>query len=120
MTAQPTTRSSASHRTPRDLTVMIVSRVPGSGLIQQGLALTAVQRDERAVHEARALGGDEDGDVGDFLRRADPTEGNAALGPLLRLVDADLADLGDAADQVIPPLGGYRARIDRVDADVVL
>src|SRR5207253_10959742 len=88
------------------------ARSPQSRSIEQRLALTTVQRDERAVHEARPLGGHEDGHVGHLLGRADPAERDAALGPLLRFVDADLADLGDPADQIIPPLGGHRARID--------
>src|SRR5262249_31269404 len=110
-------RTAAHHLAPPDLRVIVF---PRSRLIEQRLALTTVQRDERAVHEARPLGGHEDGHVGHLLGRAGPAERDAALGPLLRFVHADLADLGDPADQIVPPLGGHRTRIDGVDADVVL
>src|SRR5207249_3817516 len=111
-------RTAANHLAPPDLRVIVFSRSlarsrwgalgerrrsPQSRSIEQRLALTTVQRDERAVHEARPLGGHEDGHVGHLLGRADPAERDAALRPLLRFVDADLADLGDPADQIIPP-----------------
>src|SRR5437879_9131773 len=128
-------RTAAKHLAPPDLRVILSprslarsrwgalggpARPPQSRSIEQRLALTTVQRDERAVHEARPLGGHEDGHVGHLLGRADPAERDAALGPLLRFVDADLADLGDPADQIILPLGGHRARIGGVDAVVVI
>jgi len=45
--------------------------------------------------------------------------GMLVLGALVGLLDADLAHAGDAPEELIPALGGDRARIDGVDADAV-
>src|SRR5262249_9079497 len=118
----PALPGAASATTPRSRTVnqraarVLPSVVMGFSLsVEQRFALTAVERDHRAVHEARALGRHEHRDVGDLLRRADAPEGNAALGALLRIVDADPADLGDPGDEATPALGGHGPRIDGVD-----
>src|SRR5947208_2702324 len=87
--------------------------------VEQGLPLAAVERDDGSVHEAGARRGDEHRHVRDFLGRADPAERDAALGPTLRLVDGDLSHPGDPADELAPPLGGHRPRVDRVHEDVL-
>src|SRR5262245_51991042 len=116
MTSAPIT-SASSQREPSIFVVVFMPLLRSRPSIEQGLALAAVQRDHRAVHEAGALGRHEHGDVRDLLRRADAAEGNADLGPLLRFRRADVPDPCDSADQAVPALCGDRTRIDRVDAD---
>src|SRR5687768_12457452 len=82
------TNPTVSHRAVLRLVVMPVLPLFDS-VVQQGLALPAVQGDERAVHEARTVGGDEDRHVRHLFRRADAPERNAALRALLRGVHAD-------------------------------
>src|SRR5262245_15720117 len=98
-------RSRISRRVRSIATVVIPSP---SRSVGQSLALAAVQRDHRAVHEARALGGHEDGHVGHLLGGADAAKRNADLRPLLGFRGADVAYARDPAYQAVPALRGDR------------
>src|SRR3954452_8091479 len=73
--------------------------------VHQRLALPAVDRDVRAVEEARAWRGHEGDDVGDLLRSADAPERDRGDGQLVRglLVDALVA--GERLLKSVPAIG---------------
>src|SRR5947199_8119679 len=121
LSASTPMRTAANHLAPPDLRVIVFSRSlarsrwgalgerrrsPQSRSIEQRLALTTVQRDERAVHEARPLGRHEDGHVRHLLGRSDPADRAAPLRPLRRFVHAHPRDLDHPRDHRMPPPAG--------------
>src|SRR6201989_1941180 len=88
-------------------------------VIHDRFALRPVNRDVGAVNEAGPRRGEEGDQCRDFIRLADPAEGDGLLGQFVRAFLAYALVPGEGLLQGVPPVGVHRAGVDGVDAHSV-